>query len=151
MTLIGYARVSTGDQNLGPQLDGLRAAGCSRIFEEHASGGMRTRPQLAQALATVGKGDTLLVARIDRLARSLSHLLEIVETLRARRAFSLARRSHRHDRPQRATSSSTPGYDDLAVATTEHVVNFPPAGVHQCTEASIPDRLTALARKLPSA
>ena len=86
MALIGYARVSTGDQNLGPQLDGLRAAGCSRIFEEHASGAMRTRPQLAQALATVEKGDTLLVARIDRLARSLSHLLEIVETLRARGA-----------------------------------------------------------------
>ena len=84
MALIGYARVSTGDQNLSPQVDGLKAAGCTRIFEEHASGATRTRPQLAHALAAVSKGDTLLVARIDRLARSLSHLLEIVETLRAR-------------------------------------------------------------------
>lgn len=86
MALIGYARVSTGDQNLSPQLDRLKVAGCTRIFEEHASGAMRTRPQLAHALAAVSKGDTLLVARIDRLARSLSHLLEIVETLRARGA-----------------------------------------------------------------
>jgi DNA invertase Pin-like site-specific DNA recombinase len=86
MALIGYARVSTGDQNLGPQLDGLKAAGCAKIFEEHASGAMRSRPQLAHALAAVGRGDTLMVARIDRLARSLSHLLEIVEALRARGA-----------------------------------------------------------------
>jgi DNA invertase Pin-like site-specific DNA recombinase len=86
MPLIGYARVSTGDQNLSPQLDVLKAAGCVRIFEEHASGANRSRPQLAAALATVKAGDTLLVARIDRLARSLAHLLEIVETLRARGA-----------------------------------------------------------------
>ena len=86
MTLIGYARVSTGDQNLSPQLDALKAAGCTRLFEEHASGAMRSRPQLAYALAAVQKGDTLLVARIDRLARSLAHLLEIVETLRAKGA-----------------------------------------------------------------
>jgi DNA invertase Pin-like site-specific DNA recombinase len=83
MSLIGYARVSTGDQNLSPQVDALKAAGCTRLFEEHASGAMRSRPQLAQAIATVKQGDTLLVARIDRLARSLAHLLEIVETLRA--------------------------------------------------------------------
>ena len=86
MALIGYARVSTDDQNLGPQLDALHAAGCGEIFEEHASGGERSRPQLAAALARVKRGDTLMVARIDRLARSLSHLLEVVETLRARGA-----------------------------------------------------------------
>jgi DNA invertase Pin-like site-specific DNA recombinase len=86
MSLIGYARVSTGDQNLGPQLDALKAAGCACIFEEHASGANRSRPQLAHALASVKPGDTLMVARIDRLARSLSHLLEIVETLRTRGA-----------------------------------------------------------------
>jgi DNA invertase Pin-like site-specific DNA recombinase len=86
MALIGYARVSTDDQNLGPQLDALRTAGCGEIFEEHASGGERSRPQLAAALARVKRGDTLMVARIDRLARSLSHLLDVVESLRVRGA-----------------------------------------------------------------
>lgn len=81
MALIGYARVSTEDQNLVPQQIALRAAGCAEIFEEHASGGSRARPQLAQALARIRRGDTLVVARIDRLARSLSHLLEVVERL----------------------------------------------------------------------
>ncbi|PPQ40802.1 recombinase family protein [Rhodopila globiformis] len=86
MALIGYARVSTDDQNLGPQLDALRTAGCGEIFEEYASGGDRARPQLTAALARVRRGDMLVVARIDRLARSLSHLLAVVETLRARGA-----------------------------------------------------------------
>lgn len=86
MPLLGYARVSTDDQTLEPQLDALRAAGCTEVFEEFASGGNRSRPQLAAALARVKRGDTLLVARIDRLARSLSHLLQVVEALRARGA-----------------------------------------------------------------
>jgi DNA invertase Pin-like site-specific DNA recombinase len=87
MPLIGYARVSTDDQNLGPQLDALGAAGCTEVFEEFASGANRSRPQLAAAIARVRRGDTLLVARIDRLARSLSHLLDVVETLRAKGAY----------------------------------------------------------------
>jgi hypothetical protein len=66
--LIGYARVSTEDQNLGPQLDALRAAGCAEVFEEFASGASRARPQLAATLTRVRRGDTLVVARIDRLA-----------------------------------------------------------------------------------
>jgi DNA invertase Pin-like site-specific DNA recombinase len=86
MSLIGYARVSTEDQNLEPQRQALRAAGCTEIFEEHASGGSRARPELAAALSRVRRGDTLVVARIDRLARSLSHLLEVVEDLRDRGA-----------------------------------------------------------------
>ena len=84
MTLIGYARVSTGEQDLTPQLDSLHAAGCAVVFEEHASGASPARPRLAAALARVRQGDTLAVARIDRLARSLSHLLEVVEALRTR-------------------------------------------------------------------
>ena len=68
MTLIGYARVSTGEQDLAPQLDALHAAGCAEVFEEHASGASRARPQLAAALARVHRGDTLVVARIDRLS-----------------------------------------------------------------------------------
>ncbi len=86
MPLFGYARVSTDDQNLGPQLDALRVAGCQEVFEEFASGANRARPQLAAALSRVRRGDTLVVARIDRLARSLSHLLTVVEGLRAKGA-----------------------------------------------------------------
>ncbi|MBA4041047.1 MULTISPECIES: recombinase family protein [Sphingomonadaceae] len=87
MTLIGYARVSTDEQDTAAQQDALRAQGCSMIFEDKASGANRERPNLARALDRVGKDDTLLVVRIDRLARSLSHLLEIVETLRAKGAY----------------------------------------------------------------
>ena len=86
MALIGYARVSTEDQQTDPQLDELRTAGCAAIFEERASGGSRSRIALARCLERVGQGDTLVVVRIDRLARSLSHLLEVIERLRARGA-----------------------------------------------------------------
>lgn len=87
MALIGYARVSTEEQDTSGQRDTLRAEGCSVIIEDKASGGSRERPNLARALKRVGHGDTLLVVRIDRLARSLSHLLEIVEILRAKGAY----------------------------------------------------------------
>ncbi|MFC5311203.1 recombinase family protein, partial [Azospirillum rugosum] len=83
MALIGYARVSTEDQATFSQLDELRAAGCAVIFEETASGGSRARPELAKAIAQVKRGDILVVARIDRLARSLSHLLDVIERLEA--------------------------------------------------------------------
>ena len=65
----------------------LSVHSCTMILEDKASGGSRDRPNLARALERVGQGDTLLVVRIDRLARSLSHLLEIVETLRAKGGF----------------------------------------------------------------
>jgi DNA invertase Pin-like site-specific DNA recombinase len=81
--LIGYARVSTDDQTLTPQREALHAAGCKEIFEERASGALRARPQLALALANIRPGDTLIVTKIDRLARSLSHLLDIIESLTA--------------------------------------------------------------------
>jgi len=81
MALIGYARVSTVDQNLGGQIEALQAAGCSRIYEEKASGGYRGRPRLSEALMAIQPGDTLVVVKIDRLARSLTHLLEVIERL----------------------------------------------------------------------
>ena len=87
MPLIGYARVSTEDQTPLPQTQALKSAGCVEIHEEHASGGSRARPVLTRALERIGKGDTLVVVRIDRLARSLSHLLEVIERLEARGAF----------------------------------------------------------------
>ncbi|TRD17786.1 recombinase family protein [Palleronia caenipelagi] len=87
MSQIGYARVSTEDQTPLPQVKALKAAGCSEIHEEHASGGDRARPVLTRVLERVRVGDTLVVVRIDRLARSLSHLLEVIERLEAKGAF----------------------------------------------------------------
>ncbi|MCA3507053.1 MAG: recombinase family protein [Rhodobacter sp.] len=87
MPLIGYARVSTEDQTPLPQSQALESAGCAEIHEEQASGGNRARPVLARVLERIGKGDTLVVVRIDRLARSLSHLLEVIERLEAKNAF----------------------------------------------------------------
>lgn len=84
--LIGYARVSTSEQDTDAQIDALKAAGCKRIFCDVASGGDRERPELARAIASSGGGGTLVVARLDRLARSLSHLLELTEGLRAKGA-----------------------------------------------------------------
>jgi DNA invertase Pin-like site-specific DNA recombinase len=79
--LIGYARVSTEDQGTDPQLDELRAAGCSAIFEEHASGADSGRPVLARLLRDLRRGETLVVVRLDRLARSVAHLLAVMEQL----------------------------------------------------------------------
>jgi DNA invertase Pin-like site-specific DNA recombinase len=83
MRLIGYARVSTGGQDLGSQREALRAAGCAEVVEETGSGGDRARPALAALLGRLRAGDTLVVARIDRLARSLAHLLEVIGRLEA--------------------------------------------------------------------
>ncbi|ABQ29102.1 recombinase family protein [Acidiphilium cryptum] len=79
--LIGYARVSTDTQGADPQLDELRAAGCTIIHEEHASGADRGRPVLMRLLKEIRPGETLVVVRLDRLARSVSHLLAVIEQL----------------------------------------------------------------------
>src|SRR5271156_2956627 len=81
--LIGYARVSTEEQGTDPQLDELRAAGCDTVLEEHASGADRARPVLARLLRDMRPGETLVVVRLDRLARSVSHLLAVIEQLEA--------------------------------------------------------------------
>ena len=82
--LIGYARVSTRDQKPHLQLDALREAGCERIFEETASGARRDRPELTAALEFMRSGDSLVVWKLDRLARSTRQLLETVEALERR-------------------------------------------------------------------
>jgi DNA invertase Pin-like site-specific DNA recombinase len=79
--LIGYARVSTDDQNPDLQLKALKAAGCKKVFVEKASGALRDRPQLAAAIDYARTGDTIVVWKLDRLARSLKQLIETVEHL----------------------------------------------------------------------
>ena len=77
--LVGYARVSTQEQDLALQLDALQTAGCEKVFEEKASGAQRERPALKAALEYMRQGDTLVVWKLDRLARSLKQLIETVE------------------------------------------------------------------------
>jgi len=80
-----YARVSTLDQDPALQLDALTAAGCSKIFEDRISGARADRPGLRQTLDYARDGDVLIVWKLDRLGRSLSHLLTIINSLRERK------------------------------------------------------------------
>ena len=84
MTLVGYARVSTLDQDPALQLDALAAAGCTKIFDDCASGARTDRPGLQRALDYVREGDVLVVWKLDRLGRSLAHLIETVAALEQR-------------------------------------------------------------------
>ena len=79
--LIGYARVSTNDQETTAQVAALKAAGCERIFREKASGGRWDRPDLQKLLDQLRKGDVLVVWKLDRLSRSLRDVLVIMEKL----------------------------------------------------------------------
>lgn len=83
--IIGYARVSTTDQNPQLQLDALADAGCEQIFQERMTGKFRDRPELGQCLKSLRSGDTLIVWKLDRLARSLKDLVEIVHDLEQRK------------------------------------------------------------------
>lgn len=98
---IGYARVSTLDQNLHLQLNALTHAGCDRIFEEKASGAKTDRPQLTEALGYMREGDTLVIWKLDRLARSLQQLIETA------RMFE-TRHMHLHSLTE-AIDTATPG------------------------------------------
>jgi len=82
--IIGYARVSTADQNNSLQTDALEKAGCERIYQESYSGASRERPELSRCLDTLRKGDTLTVWRLDRLGRSLKDLVAIISDLEAK-------------------------------------------------------------------
>jgi len=81
---MGYARVSTTDQNPALQLDALKKAGCRQVFTDEASGASTIRPQLKKALAALKPGDVLTVWKLDRLGRSLSHLIQLTSELAAR-------------------------------------------------------------------
>jgi DNA invertase Pin-like site-specific DNA recombinase len=81
MTTIGYARVSTDGQTLAAQTEALHGAGCARIFAEKISGAYSDRPQLAKAIAALAEGDTLVVCKLDRLARSTRDLLNTLDVI----------------------------------------------------------------------
>lgn len=82
--LIGYARVSTDDQNLDLQRDALTKSGCEQLFEDQLSGATSERPGLHQAIQYARPGDTLVVWRLDRLSRSLKDLIEMVSLLESK-------------------------------------------------------------------
>src|SRR5450755_434365 len=81
---IGYARVSSDDQNLSLQLDALKKAGCEEVFTDKVSGSRSSRPGLDQALARLQKGDCLIVWKLDRLGRSVQHLVELAAQFKQR-------------------------------------------------------------------
>ena len=87
---IGYARVSTDKQATEAQEIELRAAGCVVVVQEHGSGASRARPALSRLMSEIGAGDILVVVRLDRLARSVSHLLDVIEQLGEKGALSLS-------------------------------------------------------------
>jgi DNA invertase Pin-like site-specific DNA recombinase len=78
---IGYARVSTRDQNLDLQIDALKKAGCERIYQDIASGSRSARPALDEMLGQVRADDVLVIWKLDRMGRSLPHLVELVGDL----------------------------------------------------------------------
>jgi DNA invertase Pin-like site-specific DNA recombinase len=82
--LLGYARVSTDQQNLEPQLDALKAAGCDRVYQDVGSGSLKNRPELTRLLDYARAGDTVVVWRLDRLGRGLKHLIATIEDLQSR-------------------------------------------------------------------
>jgi DNA invertase Pin-like site-specific DNA recombinase len=82
--LIGYARISTDDQNLDLQRDALTKAGCEQIYTDRVSGTKASRPGLTEALSHLRSGDTLVVWRLDRLGRSLRHLIDTITDLQER-------------------------------------------------------------------
>ena len=81
MTIIGYARVSTDGQSLQSQTEALHLAGCGRVYSEKISGAYSDRPALAKAIAALGEGDTLVVCKLDRLARSTRDLLNTLDAI----------------------------------------------------------------------
>ena len=83
---IGYARVSTNDQNLNRQLDQLFEYGCERIFQEKITGFQKERPELERMIDILRNGDTVVITELTRLSRSVKDLFEIVETIHSRRA-----------------------------------------------------------------
>jgi DNA invertase Pin-like site-specific DNA recombinase len=117
---IGYARVSTEDQNLDLQMDALNKAGCEKISTDHGVSGISVnRVGLSQAIAAVGAGDVLVVWKLDRLGRSLSFFIELIEKLRNDQAdLKVSWMYQYHDR-RRKTGFSYPGRTGRVRARTD--------------------------------
>jgi len=98
---IGYARVSTADQNLDLQNDALESAGCDKIYTDKMSGAKTNRPGLEEILGFIRKGDTLVVWKLDRLGRSLKHLIQVMQLLDERGVYFKS--------VQESLDTSTPG------------------------------------------
>lgn len=94
MARIGYARVSTRGQNLDSQLDMLRSAGCEKIFEDKESGCNRIRPGWTKLQEYIRPGDTIIIAELSRMTRSLMHLLSLVEELEKKEVQIVSLREH---------------------------------------------------------
>ena len=109
--IIGYARVSTDGQTLDAQQAALQAAGAEKVFAEKVSGAVTDRKALAKAIAALGAGDVLLVARLDRLARSTRDLLKVLDAVgKAGAGFrSLADALGRYHHPARKADADGPG------------------------------------------
>src|SRR4051794_15304961 len=82
--LVGYMRVSTTEQNLALQRDALQGAGCERVYDDTCSGSVTDRPGLSRALDVLREGDALVVWKLDRIGRSLAHVVELVGALQRR-------------------------------------------------------------------
>ena len=117
--LLGYARVSTSDQQPQLQVDALIAAGCYRVFTETASGARTDRPTLTQVLDQLRPGDTQVVWKLDRLGRSLRHLVDTVTGWRSAGSGSAASR-RRSTPPPRAASSSSMSLPPWPIRTRPH-------------------------------
>lgn len=87
---IGYARVSTQDQDMMLQLDALQGAGCTKIFQEKITGAKRERPELQKMLENLREGDVIVIWKLDRLARSLKDLVDLVNQIQAKGAALLS-------------------------------------------------------------
>lgn len=94
MMKIGYARVSTQDQDLALQLDALRDAGCERIYQEKISGAAKARPELELLLDQLRQDDLVIVWKLDRLARSLAHLVQLVNQIQGKGAAFRSLQDH---------------------------------------------------------
>ncbi|SJM30261.1 recombinase family protein [Mesorhizobium delmotii] len=126
--LIGYARVSTDEQATEAQQIELRASGCDQIVDEHGSGASRARPALAKLVREIAAGDTLVVVRLDRLARSVSHLLEVIEDLTAKGA---------HFRSLRDPIDTTTPQGMFSLQVLGAVAQLERALISECTKAGI--------------
>jgi hypothetical protein len=141
--LIGYARISTADQNPALQLDALETAGCDRVFTDRASGAVAERPELARALDHLRADDTLIVWKLDRLGRSLRHLIDTVHDLEQRGIGFAASRS-RATRPRReaASSSTSSARWPSSNATSSASAPTPDSPPHEHAGAAAADPLS---------